>query len=70
MINWKRVFNMEESRIKKTSKNIIYAFIFEVVKILLVFIGRIIFVKKLGAAYLGVNGLFSNVLGVLKKYIT
>ena len=56
---------MEESRVKNTSKNIIYAFIFEVIKILLVFIGRIVFVKKLGVAYLGINGLFSNILGVL-----
>lgn len=56
---------MNESRVKNTSRNIIYAAIFQFVKIALVFIGRIVFVKKLGAAYLGVNGLFSNILSLL-----
>lgn len=56
---------MNESRVKNTSRNIIYATIFQLVKIALIFIGRIVFVKKLGAAYLGVNGLFSNILSLL-----
>lgn len=56
---------MEQSRIKNTSRNFAYAVILQIVKIALMFIGRIIFVKQLGAAYLGVNGLFSNILTVL-----
>lgn len=56
---------MEDSRIKKTTRNIISAFLLQFVKIALVFISRIIFVKILGASYLGVNGLFSNILGIL-----
>lgn len=56
---------MNESRLKNTSKNLIYAIVFQIVKLVLVFANRIIFVQKLGAEYLGVNGLFSNVLGVL-----
>lgn len=56
---------MGQSRIKNTSKNLIYAIVLQIVKILLVFISRIIFVKKLGAAYLGINGLFGNILGIL-----
>lgn len=56
---------MEESRVKKTSINIISAFLLQFVKLALVFVNRIIFVKILGASYLGVNGLFSNVLGIL-----
>ncbi len=56
---------MEDSRIKKTSINIISAFLLQFVKIALVFISRIIFVRILGASYLGVNGLFSNILGIL-----
>ena len=55
----------QQSRIKNTSRNFIYSIIFQIVKIALVFIGRIIFVKKLGAAYLGIEGLFSNILSIL-----
>lgn len=56
---------MQDSRIKNTSRNIFYSFILQMVKILFVFINRIIFVRTLGAAYLGVNGLFTNILGIL-----
>lgn len=54
-----------ESRTKKTGRNIIYATISQVVKLILVALNRIIFVRKLGASFLGVNGLFSNVLTIL-----
>jgi len=56
---------MSSSRTKNTSRNIIYAVVFQVIKLLLTFASRIIFVKMLGAEYLGVNGLFSNVLTIL-----
>ena len=56
---------MSESRIKNTSRNFAYAGIFQLVKIALMFIVRIVFVYKLGEAYLGVNGLFTNVIGIL-----
>lgn len=56
---------MISSRTKNTSRNIIYAVIFQVIKLLLTFASRVIFVKKLGAEYLGINGLFSNVLTIL-----
>jgi len=56
---------MTSERVKNTGRNILFAFIFQFVKIFLVFINRIIFVKILGASYLGVNGLFSNILGIL-----
>ena len=56
---------MSESRIKNTSRNFAYAGIFQLVKIALMFIVRIVFVYKLGEAYLGVNGLFNNVIGIL-----
>lgn len=56
---------MNESRIKKTEKNFIYAIIFQISKMVLVFINRIVFVRILGAEYLGINGLFSNILSVL-----
>ena len=56
---------MSESRIKNTSRNFVYALIFQIVKIALMFGVRIIFVHKLGEEYLGVNGLFTNVIGIL-----
>ena len=56
---------MENSRIKNVSKNMINVVFFQIVKILLVFVGRIIFLKVLDSSFLGVNGLFSNILTVL-----
>ena len=56
---------MSESRTKKTTKNIFSSFVFQFIKIFLVFINRIIFVKILGPEYLGINGLFSNILSIL-----
>ena len=56
---------MAQSRIKNTSKNLIYAIILQVVTLSFVFIVRVIFVKQLGASYLGISGLFSNILSVL-----
>lgn len=56
---------MGQSRIKNTSRNLIYAIILQIVKIAVVFGVRIVFVYKLGETYLGVNGLFTNVIGIL-----
>ena len=56
---------MSESRVKNTSRNFAYAMFLQVVKIALMFGVRIIFVYKLGEEYLGVNGLFTNVIGIL-----
>ncbi len=56
---------MNETRTKKVSRNIIFATIFQLTKAVLLFISRVIFAKILGPQYLGINGLFSNVLTVL-----
>lgn len=56
---------MSQSRIENTSRNFIYAVILQIVKIALMFIVRIVFVYLLGEEYLGVNGLFTNVIGIL-----
>lgn len=56
---------MNSSRIKNTSRNFAYAGIFQIVKIMLMFIVRIVFVHKLGETYLGINGLFTNIIGIL-----
>ena len=55
----------EKTRTKNSMINVIFSFILQFSKILLVFINRIVFVKILGASVLGINGLFSNVLGIL-----
>ena len=55
----------DKSRTKNSLLNVIFSFILQFSKIFLVFINRIIFVKVLGATYLGINGLFSNILSIL-----
>lgn len=56
---------MEESRIVKTQKNAVTAIAQNILNILLSFLSRMIFVRVLSADYLGINGLFSNILSVL-----
>lgn len=56
---------MEESRIKKTGKNTIMSIIQNFANIFLQFLSRVIFVRVLSASYLGINGLFSNILNIL-----
>lgn len=52
-------------RTKNTIKNILMNFLNNIVLNLLRFVSRIVFVKVLSEIYLGVNGLLSNVLGLL-----
>lgn len=54
-----------ESRIRNTIKNTLYGFSGQVLTIILNFILRTIFIYFLGMEYLGVNGLFANILSVL-----
>lgn len=56
---------METSRTDYVKKNIIYGYISTIISSGFSIITRTIFVYVLGAQYLGVSGLFSNVLGVL-----
>ena len=56
---------MSESRTKNVSNNVIAVLICQILNLVLSFVSRTIFVKTLGADYLGVNGLFSNVLSIL-----
>ena len=53
------------SRTKKSIKNIKYTLIGQVLSLIVNFISRAIFVRYLSAEYLGLNGLFSNVLSIL-----
>lgn len=52
-------------RTKNATRNIIWGIIEKVVTILMPFICRTVFIKVLGAEYLGLNSLFSSILQVL-----
>lgn len=54
-----------QGRIEKTKKNTIYGFASKLTLLVTMFASRIIFVRFLNESYLGINGLFSNVLNVL-----
>ncbi len=57
--------NKEKSRIYNSIKNIFLGIGNQILLLILTFISRIIFVRILGAEYLGINGLFSNILTIL-----
>ena len=56
---------MTTNRTRSSIKNSAAALIGQLVTIILNFAVRTIFIKTLGAAYLGINGLFTNILSVL-----
>ena len=53
------------SRLRMTLRNALWSYVAMAVNLALRFVSRSVFIRCLGSAYLGVNGLFSNVLGVL-----
>lgn len=55
----------EESRVSKTQNNLIASLVNNVIVTILGFATRTVFVHSLGLEYLGLNGLFSNVLSLL-----
>ena len=56
---------MKSSRSENVVKNATVTLLMQVVKNILGFVSRTIFIKVLGAEYLGVNGLFTEILTVL-----
>ena len=56
---------MKTTRTVFAVKNIVFGYIAGILSMIIGFISRYIFIKYLGVTYLGVSGLFSNVLGVL-----
>ena len=56
---------MTKTRTEKVKRNVATSVCLQILKIVLSFVGRMIFAKMLGATYLGINGLFSNILTVL-----
>ena len=56
---------MAESRTKNSIKNIITNNAYQFLNIILNFVTRTIFIKTLGEQFLGLNGLFTNILSIL-----
>lgn len=56
---------MKESRIKNSFYNVSTTLFEYVFKIVLVFITRTIFIKKLGTEFLGLDGLYTNILSIM-----
>ena len=56
---------MNKSRTENVSINVVIAIVCQIVNLLLNFVVRTFFIKILGAEYLGVNGLFTNVITIL-----
>lgn len=56
---------MSETRTKNSFKNIIFNNTYQLLNIILNFVIRTIFIKSLGESYLGLNGLFTNILSIL-----
>jgi len=56
---------MEKSRTKNAIRNIKSGLVVQLVNKIMAFIVRTIFIKMLNSEYLGVNGLFTNVLNIL-----
>lgn len=56
---------MNQSRTKNSIKNINYSFVSYFIILLMQFVNRTVFIQFLSSTYLGLNGLFSNVLSFL-----
>ena len=55
----------EKTRSQNAKRNIVYGYIAQICTFLLSFVGRKIFLYYLSADYLGINGLYTNILTVL-----
>ena len=56
---------IEESRTKNTIKNVKTGAIVQIINKLMAFIVRTVFIKMLNSEYLGITGLFTNILTIL-----
>lgn len=55
----------DDSRTKNSVKNVSFSLICQFIILICSFISRTVFIRVLGSSYLGVNGLFTNILSVL-----
>lgn len=53
------------SRMEMSIKNAFWSYFSMMITVILQFVSRTVFIYQLGETYLGINGLFSNILGVL-----
>ena len=56
---------MKNSRTANTAKNASFGLASQILNIILSFISRTVFIYVLGVEYLGINGLFTNILMLL-----
>ncbi|UNL46188.1 transporter [Lactobacillus amylovorus] len=56
---------MKSSRTKNSIRNIIFSFGYQILVLVLGFVNRTIFIDILGVNYLGISGLFSDILSML-----
>ena len=55
----------KSSRVENASKNAVSAFVCKIIVLFFTFVSRRIFIRYIGLEYLGINGLFANVLTLL-----
>lgn len=55
----------KQGRLKNSARNLMYGFMAQIIVLLLNFVVRAVFIRCLDSVYLGVNGLFTNILTVL-----
>lgn len=56
---------MSEGRMKQSAKNMATGFLYQAVTLILSFVSRTVFIYTLGTEYLGLNGIFTDVLSLL-----
>ena len=56
---------INEGRVKQSAKNMISGFLYQTVTLIVSFISRTVFINTLGTEYLGLNGIFTDVLSLL-----
>lgn len=56
---------MSNSRVKNSAHNIFTGFLYQIVTLILSFVSRTVFIRSLGSEYLGLNGIFQDVLTLL-----
>lgn len=56
---------LQNSRTAKTAKNAVFGLASQIINIIISFISRTVFIYVLGVEYLGINGLFTNILMLL-----
>ncbi len=56
---------MGDNRVKKSAQNMVTGFAYHAITLILSFVSRTVFIQTLGDEYLGLNGIFTDVLSLL-----